>query len=340
LKGTLSLSRIKKVDRNEVYKAYRNWPALAMEGFSAKVELPSGGFSRAFVLGMGGSAAGGDIIAGWMSALDGHELAVLKGSVPVHDMRGTLAIACSASGGTRETVEMMKTASERGATIVSISSGGDLLEESRRLGAAQITMPKVVAPRYMLPFMIFSSLKVLNEALGLGCEEEADEAIRTMEREQATLDVETPSGRNPAKRLAGRLARTTPVVFSDEVARGVAFRFKSAMNENAKRHAFFDTMPDLFHNEVQAWEDPTKVFTPIFLRHSWEGSFDSKKTSAWFKILQRRGNKPIEIRGLGSGRLSQLVSMAYQLDMASYYTAMILGRDPLPTLTLDGLKRL
>jgi hypothetical protein len=36
--------------------------------------------------------------------------------------------------------------------------------------------------------------------------------------------------------------------------------------------------------------------------------------------------------------LSQLMSMTYRLDLASYYLAVALGRDPLPTSLLWQLK--
>jgi glucose/mannose-6-phosphate isomerase len=328
------------VDKGGVYEAYRDWPALAREGFEVKFDLPEGGFSRAVVLGMGGSAAGGDIIAGWIKPLNGVELSVCKGSLPFHDMKGILAIACSASGETAETIEMMKTASKRGATIVSISSGGRLGDESSELGATHIMMPEIVAPRYMLPFIVFSCLAVLNRAMGLGCDQEANEATSELGRMLKAVDIGTQETRNPAKKLARRMIGGTPVVLSDEVAKGVGIRFKNAMNENAKRHAFFDVMPDMFHNEVQAWEDSAKGFIPTFLRHDWEDPVMSRKTDAFVRMLRRNGNRSIEVRGEGASRLSQLITMAFLLDMVSYYTAIQLGRDPLPTKTLDSLKRI
>jgi len=340
LKDPFSLSRTRSVDRGSVYRAYRNWPSLAEKGFQAEFELPDKPFSRAFVLGMGGSAAGGDIIAGWLGTARGRELSVTKGSIPVGQMRGTLAIACSASGKTWETIEMMKTASKGGATIVSISSGGKLREESSRLGVEHIEMPEVVAPRYMLPFIVLSCLAVLNRAFNLRCEEDAREAISRLGDTLRTVDVETAEGRNPAKRLGRKLATKTPVVYGDEMARGVGIRFKNSMNENAKRHASFDLMPELFHNEVEAWEDPAKDFLPIFLRHKWENPILSKKADALIGILRRRGNRPVEVRGEGRGSLSQLLTMTFLLDMASYYTAILLGRDPLSTRTIHRLKKI
>ncbi|MDV3278597.1 MAG: hypothetical protein LYZ69_09085 [Nitrososphaerales archaeon] len=339
MKSNLSFSRVKMIDRKAVYMAYRDWPSLARSGFEARFELPPTEFKQTFVLGMGGSAAGGDIISGWLSPRQGVELSVFKGRVPVHDMKGTLAIACSASGGTQETIAMMQTAARRGATVVSISSGGKLEEESKKLGLQHIAMPEVVAPRYMLPFIVFSCLAVANRGMDLGCEEEAREAVSSLGKERGTVDVEVADAENPSKQLARKLVKKNPVVYASEVTRGVGIRFKNAMNENAKRHAFFDLMPDLFHNEVQSWEDTSRDFLPIFLRHAEESPLERRKTDAFVTVLKKRGTRPLEIHGSGSGSLSQLITMAYQLDMASYYVAIALGRDPLQTRMIDRLKK-
>lgn len=333
------MAKVLKLDRRSVYKAYRDWPGLARRGFEARFDLPAGGFSRAFVLGMGGSAAGGDLVAGWLKPLGRPELTVCKGWIPASDMRGTLAIACSASGRTSETIKMMKTALGKGAKVVSISSGGRLKEEASRLGVGHIMMPEVIAPRYMLPFIAFSCLAVLNRAFRLHCEREAEEAIGEMGRQLPAIDAESPTQRNPAKRLARRILPRTPVAFADGVAQGVATRFKTTVNENAKLHAISDTVPEIFHNEVQAWEDPAHAFVPVFLRHDWEEPAFGRKVDAFSKILRSRGHRPETVEGKGTGRLSQLVTMTFLLDMASYYMAIALGRDPVTTHTIDALKK-
>jgi len=74
------------------------------------------------------------------------------------------------------------------------------------------------------------------------------------------------------------------------------------------------------------------------LRHSSESKRDSEKLDHMAEILQGTGKAPVQLRGRGSSRLSQLMSMTYRLDMASYYLAIALGRDPLPTNLLDRLK--
>jgi len=333
------LSRITRVDPGEVYRGYRDWPELAAKGFQARFSFPEGSFKRACVMGMGGSAAGGDIIAGWVSLRRGVEFAVFKGTLQLADMKGTLAIACSASGQTPETIEMMKTASRERATVVCVSSGGRLEEEAAALGLEHVKMPKIIAPRYMLPFIVFSCLAAASRGLGIDCEEEARESIDAMREQSREVDVETPTEQNGPKRLARAMLGKTPAILGDSVTRGVGVRFKNALNENAKIHSYFDRMPDLFHNEIQAWEGGDKSFVPIVLRHSEEVRNESKRADALIRILARMNYKPVEVRGTGTALFSQLMTMVYHLDMTSYYTAIALGRNPLPTNLIDKLKK-
>ncbi|HUI86655.1 MAG TPA: SIS domain-containing protein [Nitrososphaerales archaeon] len=335
---SFSISRVKRVDKEGVYEAYRDWPRLAQQGLKVEFDPPKKKFWRVVVMGMGGSASGGDILTGWIRARGTGEMSVCKGHIPFHEMSDTLAIVYSASGQTRETLEMLKTAVERNATVVSISSGGKILELSESLGVPHVTMPRVLAPRYVLPFVLFSCFAITNKALELNCEAEATAAIKEMNTLSETIDVESRSGSNDAKRLAGLLLRRVPAIYGTTVTRGAAIRFKNALNENAKEHALVDVIPELFHNEVESWEFPSHGFVPIFLRHSHEEDTMRKRVDSMVELLRRMRRRPVEFRGRGPNSLAELVTMVYELDLVSYYIAVALGRDPLPTKLLDALK--
>ncbi len=334
-----SLSRVRQADKGEVHSTYEGWPSLARKGFASSVRVRSKGGQRVCFLGMGGSAAGGDIVAGWLHGRDGVDVEVFKGEYPSKGMKDTLAIACSVSGETGETIRMMLEAASQGASVVSMSTGGTLMAESKRLGIPHILMPKVLAPRYALPFIVFSSLAVLEEALDLGSSREAEGALSEMESYAPVLGIKSPTEENPAKKMALLLLEGTPVIYGWETTRGVGVRFKNALNENAKKHAQFSLLPDALHNDIESWEDPLPGFVPIFLRHSNEGKWGTGKTLAMMALLRELGKAPVEVRGRGGSSLSQLVTMAYELDMASYFVAVGLGRDPLAVPMIERLKQ-
>lgn len=328
-----------KHDSHGVHRIYMRWPSLAREGFSAHAELPKKGFRKACVLGMGGSAAGGDIIASWLTDRSDVELSVFKGQLPVRSMEGTLAIACSASGETVETIDMLQAAHSRGANLVCISGGGSVEKVAGRLGVPHIRMPEVVAPRYMLPFIVFSCLSVLNDGLGLECEKEVKEAFTAMDAESKGGSLEARAPASAPKQIATALLSETPAIYGTRFTRGVGVRFKNVLNENAKKHAFFDGIPDVFHNEVESWEFEVDGYRPVFLRHSKDPARDSTRADTLISVLAEKGAKPLEVRGSGKGGLAQLMSMAYRLDLASYFIAVGLGRDPFPTGMIDLIKK-
>ncbi len=328
-----------RLDPAGVRKAYEEWPALAELGSGTRVEFLRSGFRRVYVLGMGGSAAGGDITAGWLSGRPGIEVGVFKGTVPVADMSGALAIACSASGQTQETIRMLRMSIDRGADAVSISSGGSLMEVSRELGVPHIMAPAALAPRYLLPFMAFSCVAVAGQALGIQTEEESEEAVSEMRVEAKSIGIDVATASNPAKSLAAGLLHKTPAIYGSNVTKGVGVRFKSILNENAKKHSYFDMIPEVFHNEVEAWEDAGTEFAPVFLRHTFEDQREKSLTDKMVGMLSEMGLAPVQVRGRGAASLAQLMTMVYMLDMTAYYIALGLERDPLPTRLLDGLKK-
>lgn len=333
------MERIAEVDREGVRATYEGWPSLAREGFRVDVPLGDKPFKRAYILGMGGSAAGGDIIAGWVSDRAGVEVAVFKGQLFTGDMSGSIAVACSASGQTEETIRMMQDAVKKYSNVVAISGGGKMLEVAERLGVPHVEMPKVAAPRYMLPFIVFSTLSILNKGLDLKCEEEAEESFVEMDSEKNEIAPSVRLEDNRAKTLAVPLLDKTPAIYGARVTRGVGTRFKNVLNENSKKHAHFDGIPDAFHNEIEAWEDPRSDFLPIFLRHTSEGARDKERTDRMVGILERSGRGPVQVRGRGRSSLAQLMTLAYRLDMTSYYVSVGLRRDPFPTKLIDAMKK-
>lgn len=331
-------SRMSRVDRSGIYSAYEEWPILAERGFGVSGEIQSGEYRRVAFLAVGGSASAGDIISGWLAARGGVEVSVFKGSLPRLDMRGTLVLACSASGGTLETIKMMERAADYGAAVVAVSSGGELVDKAVAAGFPHVEVPKAKAPRYMLPFMLFASLRVIDSACGLRSESEVAEAIAGMEDEWDKVKAEVPPAHNPAKGMAAQLRRATPKVYGTSLTRGVGVRFCNAVNENAKANAFFEEVPEAMHNDVESWETPDRRFVPVLLRCAADDRLLADRMGWFASAIRKKGAAPVEVQGEGASPLAQLVTLAYRLDMASYYLAMAKGVDPLPTRLLTSLR--
>ena len=97
------------------------------------------------------------------SAPAGRERWQSVGDVPYLDLKDTPS---SVSGQTKETLAMMKTAIDRNASVVSISSGGRIQQVLRRGRSPPHEGAEGPRTEVWLPFMLFSSFAVTNRALG------------------------------------------------------------------------------------------------------------------------------------------------------------------------------
>ncbi|MDG7012647.1 MAG: hypothetical protein JRN11_05085 [Nitrososphaerota archaeon] len=338
MKDQLGRPLISQVDRSDVYSSYAEWPELAARGYSSAAYRPRRKLRRLAMLGMGGSASAGDVISGWLAARGGPETVVYKGSLPAMDMRDTLAVACSASGGTMETIQMTARALANGAEVVGVSSGGELRREVERAGMTYIRIPEAKAPRYMLPYMLFACVGVVEAAFMSSSGGEADRAIEALSRVWATAKAEVPPPRNSQKALALKLWRHVPKVYGTRVTRGVGVRFCNAVNENAKANAFFEEAPEAMHNDVETWEVPHQAFVPLILKSAADDPVLAARLGWFASALRKKGAVPLTVEGEGGTPLAELASMAYRLDMVSYYMAMARRVDPLPTKLLTSLR--
>jgi glucose/mannose-6-phosphate isomerase len=338
VKDPFITKKAKLADSRDVAKAFAQWPELAKKGSEISLDVKPEDFRRILILGMGGSAAAGDILAGWLHYERGVEVEVCKGMLPPGDLSDCFAIACSASGNTEETLTMMENANRKRISVVSMSYGGKLAIKSKAMNIPHVQMPQVLAPRYILPFMVFASIELIDLAFSYDSAKEVAETIKAMREANGSISRDAPLAKNPSKRLALRLMIETPAIYGTRATRGPGIRFKNEINENAKRHAYFDEMPELFHNEIQAWEAGGRGFFPIFLRDRSESERESRLADAFFEILSTMSLRPVSVSGTGDSLLSRLMTMLYQLELASYYAAVGAGRDPFPTPLIVKLK--
>jgi glucose/mannose-6-phosphate isomerase len=234
---------------------------------------------------------------------------------------------------------MIEQASRNGASLVSMSYGGELAIKSKNMTIPHVQMPRVLAPRFMLPFMVFASITLIDSAFGFDSAREVAETIKAMRDARGHISRKVPIDKNPSKRLGLRIMAKTPSIYGTRATRGPGVRFKNEINENAKRHAYFEEMPELFHNEVQAWEGGEEEFFPLFLRDRSESNRESRLADAFCDMLSSMSLRPVSVRGTGDFLLSRLMTMIYELELASYYAAVGAGRDPFPTPLISKLKK-
>jgi glucose/mannose-6-phosphate isomerase len=119
-------------------------------------------------------------------------------------------------------------------------------------------------------------------------------------------------------------------------------RWKGDVNENAKAPAFWNTFPELDHNEICGWGqhgDVTRqVMTLVELRHDFEHLQVARRVEATRAIVEETLAQVLEVRAAGEGRLAQLLDLMYVGDWVSVYLAHDAGVDPGPIEAIARLK--
>lgn len=331
---------IAAADPKKVYELYESWPGRAEETLKQKVELTAKKYDRVVYLAVGGSATAGDIISDWMLSSGRTEISVFRGGLPRLKLGNALAIVCSTSGDTSETISMAQAVRNSGVDVVTISHGGRLAEMAAKEGLPHIEIGLAKAPRFSLPYSLFASVSVLRAASLLeGIEWELDDAISVMKNVGTSIAMGRPTPENPAKLAAIAIDHKDPCIYASSVTKSIARRFKNSLNENAKMHARFDSAPDIFHNEVEAWESGDASQHPVILRRKNDPEAESRAFDAFDVVLRERMMAPTRVDAVGRSNLAQLVSLCYTLDFTSYYVAILNGIEPFEISLIDDLKK-
>jgi len=294
------------------------------------------------VLGMGGSAVAGDVmVAAAAPFLPVPALALRGYNVPAFVGDGSLVFAVSFSGDTEETVEAVTEAALAGARVVAITTGGELarLAEAWEVPLVRIP-PGIPQPRTGLGALAIPALAVL-EDIGLfpGATAWVHAAVEqlTIRRDQLTKPG------NVAETLARSIGRTIPVIHGGgPVGAAAASRWKSSMNENAKVPAFWNTQPELCHNEVSGWGqhgDVTRqILTLVALRHDFEHPQVMHRFELTYRLLDEVVAGIEEVIAEGEGELAQLLDLILVGDVTSIHMALQEGLDPGPIPAQDFIK--
>jgi glucose/mannose-6-phosphate isomerase len=295
------------------------------------------------VLGMGGSAIGGDLVN--TLGLDGAKAPLLvcrDYNLPRYVDEETMVIASSYSGMTEETLSAFKQAFDTGAKKLAITTGGRLKSLCETTGVPVFTFAYRSQPRAALPFSFLAILGILHNLGLLHVQSgEMTEALSSLESLSAGINEKASSAQNPAKSLAQKLQGRLPVIYGAGITAGVAQRWKTQINENSKTMAFYEIFPELDHNAIVGYSLPAEVTnrTMVILLDS---DLLHERVRMRFAItrmlLEQAGIYYQVLKGEGEGALSQILTLALYGDYVSYYLAILNQVDPTPVKPISFLK--
>jgi len=302
------------------------------------------GLTAVVVLGMGGSAIGGELVAGYAADSLRVPLRVVRDYVcPAFVGPSTLVIASSYSGDTEETLAAHAEVSDRGAHVVCVTTGGRLRETAHRLGQDVVVIPGGLPPRSALGYNLAALVVVLERAGLLPDQTEAlTEAVATARDavERFGLGRATPG--NEAKELAAWLRDRIPVIYGTPPwTSAVATRWCGQLSENSKLIGHRNELPEMNHNEIVGWSAARPLAgaaRAVFLRDVEDHPRTARRIELTAQAIAAAGADVRSVMGFGTSRLARLVSLVLLGDFVSFYLAVLGGADPTPVEPIDRLK--
>lgn len=308
-------------------------------------ELPAPrDFDCLAVIGIGGSAAGADILRGYLGPDYARPFTVHRDyGVPGLVTPQSLVFVVSYSGDTEEAVAGYKGARERGATVACVTSGGELASLAQEDGVPLCLVPKGLPPRAAIGYLFFPLLIAGGRlALWETGPSDLDETAGLLDQACTDLGPDSPTKSNLAKHLASGLAGKVPIIYGWRgFAAPVAARWKAQFNENAKVPAFANELPEMNHNEIMGWEglgEAVKDFAVILLRDPDDPPRIAKRFDVTRRLIDERTTLA-EVRPPSAGRLARLLWMTYLGDFTSVYLAFAYGTDPSAIESIRALKK-
>jgi glucose/mannose-6-phosphate isomerase len=296
------------------------------------------------VLGMGGSAIGGDLVRSLMGDQLEVPIKVSRGyRLPKFVDASTLVIASSYSGNTEETLSALRASLETRARIVCLCSGGGMEAIANEKGLPLVKLKAGQPPRSALPFSFAALLRVLAEVQVIPDMLDALKvSVAWINELSRRYGPESPSGENQAKQLAIKIAGKLPVVYgSFDRLQFVARRWAAQFSENGKQLAYSSALPEMNHNEIVGWKHPAQAIgelVPVFLRDSDDHPRVQLRFEITRELLAGKLETVLEYESIGESWLNRFWSLVLLGDFASVYLAALNQEDPTQIDMIDTLK--
>jgi glucose/mannose-6-phosphate isomerase len=309
--------------------------------WAAELEVePVAPAASVIVAGMGGSGISGDFAAATAAV----PLTVHKGYGLPPWAISTVPLVCvvSHSGNTEESLSAAMDAFAAGLPVGVVTSGGELAALAAANGWPTATVPGGLAPRASLGYLLGGLLRMLAAAGAI-----PDPGADLIEAADLADELHQAAGAGHA--LAADLAegldgRIAILYGSTGITAAVAQRWKTQINENAKWPAWWSTLPELDHNEIEGWAALSQLTSArvgiIALRDVGEHPSLARRFGFTEGLLDDDAEWVGEVWTQGESKLARLISASVIGDLVSLELAARAGQDPGRVPKIEQLKQL
>jgi len=329
--------------KNALEVAADQWKQVQYPAEVADGDHDGRAIARVVIAGMGGSALAALLAKASLETTLSMPFEVVRDyDLPAYVDASTLVIASSYSGNTEETLNSLQQAQERGAQVGVLAAGGKLVERAEADKIAHVVIPAGLQPRMAVLFNL-KALVVLLEHFGVVDHSLVEQIMAPAEwlrAETAQWLPDVPTDKNYAKQLALLAVGKSAVFYGGRLTGPVAYKWKISWNENAKNLSFWNTYPEVNHNEFIGWSSHPvdKPFAVFDLKSSFENPRILKRFEVTDKLLSGLRPKAIPVQLAGDNPTAQLLWGSILADFVSIYLAILNGVDPTPVDLVEKFK--
>jgi glucose/mannose-6-phosphate isomerase len=286
------------------------------------------------ICGLGGSGIGGTVVSQVIADNALLPIVINKDyKIPAFVNRSTLVIACSYSGNTEETLEMIGQAQAKNAEIACVTSGGKLHEIAKEKAYNHIIIPGGHPPRaaFGLAFPTLFTLLKHYSVITEDYTSQFNNAIATINKEETNIIAE-------AKNITEKLMGKIPVIYSDAWFEGVAIRFRQQINENGKMLCWHHAIPEMNHNELVGWTTKNEDLAVVIFRNEDDYFRTQKRMEVNKTVFEKYTSTILEIYSKGNSRLERSLYLIHLGDWVSFLIAEKKGIDVTEVDVITNLK--
>jgi glucose/mannose-6-phosphate isomerase len=322
---------IKKYDSQNQLDVLKNTHQQIVSAWNNKPDLTkqkNRKFSSIVFCGLGGSAISGDLLLDYSGDEIDIPFKVVRGyNLPEYTDENTLVIISSYSGNTEETLSCFNQTLNKKCTVISITSGGKILNDSQERRIPVVKIKSGFQPRYALGLSFFSLLRVIQE-LGYVDEDKNVEQITALWQKRSEEYLKENS---LAFQIAEQLIGYIPIIYSAEALSSTGYRLKSQLNENSKLHAFHNTIPEMNHNEIIGWESFQEKQLQTKVIYFMDKEYHPQNLKRFQILKEMLAEKKVDVLTLQSNEPSKkvrIMDLIFLSDWISFCTSVLRGFDP------------
>lgn len=331
---------------NALGVAASEWQQAQYDAVVQSPEHDGRSITQVVFAGMGGSALSALLVKSWLEDVLPVSFEVVRSyTLPAYVTSSTLVIVSSCSGNTEETLSCLDDATDKGAQLAVLASGGVLLERANTREIARVVLPD--RSQYEPRMTTLAQMRALTKLLAhFGVidqtqYEQIGALSEWLQQESAEWLSDVTTDRNIAKQLALFAVGKTPVFYTGHLMAPVAYKWKISWNENAKNVAFWNELPEFNHNEFMGWASHPveKPFAVFDLMSEFEHERIQRRFEVSDRLLSGRRPKSHVVRLQGETPLAQMLWGCVLADFVSIYVAVLNGVDPTPVDLIEKFKK-